>query len=633
MKREKKTRVEGLEGLEGLLRLDKGALAEWLGEKVDAKGRLMAETVAQMRRMPEGGVLATVGIREGVVTYVWTDREGNPASECSCTEGADCEHAAALVHAIQAVVQKGGTIEPVEETDQRMLKLDGGAESRKGLVVDVDSMSRSEMARVLKRLLQDYPFFHEILAGYGCVAETPSKRLRETISKELERARKALKRTQKGGRSFTDTASYIDMANAFLELAKVGPEEEIRAAAMEIAAWVKEDLEDFYTLHIGRVINPLRKCMSMMMRVLKNSPKKGSDRLFWELQFRAACPLFMTEKILSLWDSPSTISAAEWSKVVDQVMPLLKKQKIPDHPIPRDRFYKALTYAKRTEEEIAVRKALAMTEEDYQMLEQRLSEAERWTEAEEACVAGLQKGMKRYGQPSRELTSRLDALFEKRGAQMEKAALTAERVFYFCTLPYYNQLRKECLALGVWKPVREAVLAFLHTGSRERRADWPLPDLGLQWKNPFYAFPVKDFLILVAVMEKRNQDAWAYWKKWETWLSSREDRWDLEKMLAQEIAGDMPNEAKSVWMRLFEQTRSKVGSVNNEVTCESLLELQLLAKKNGWIREWNNLVDDLRNDFPTHRVLLNEVEKVEDGVYPRKKRLQNWTEEKKYGME
>ena len=71
-------------------------LEKWTDPGVVARGRPYEERVADIRRAPDGTVVATVRGSENYVTTLRVDESGRLRAGCSCPVGYRCKHAVAL---------------------------------------------------------------------------------------------------------------------------------------------------------------------------------------------------------------------------------------------------------------------------------------------------------------------------------------------------------------------------------------------------------------------------------------------------------------------------------------------------------------------------------------------------------
>lgn len=288
-----KSKSQPLSPLFSKLTYDK--LALWAGPENAERGKAEMEYVRRLRRMPDGGILASVaGIKEHVAC-MWFDKSGELLSECTCLEGTNCHHTVSILLRCGETLKAGEEIPLLEEGDERMRALDENIENeavtkRKGRVRKGDvegylaTLSKQELEVLVLDLLNQNPQAKQHLITQIDLNGSNNKELIRRISKEIQK----LEETQKR-RENADTKGRAPDISKFEGLFKNLFERGFYEEVLDLGLALKKVSRELYDTSgksgDSAILTPLRKCCETIEKARRKTTKTEPERLLWDILY------------------------------------------------------------------------------------------------------------------------------------------------------------------------------------------------------------------------------------------------------------------------------------------------------------------------------------------------------------
>ena len=178
----------------------------------------------------------------------------------------------------------------------------------------------------------------------------------------------------------------------------------------------------------------------------------------------------------------------------------------------------------------------------YGQLVDHLSEQGLVDEADAWCRKGFAATLEKWPGLAKDLARRLCERAQQKKDRPLVAAFRAAEFFDEPGVEAYKTLEKASAPLSLWETLRAGALRWLETGKRpevpsvpepprakgsrgrkmaqptasKTQEQWPLPDTGLcgvKSRSVYSSFPNKELLIQIAILEKRHDDALAWYAR------------------------------------------------------------------------------------------------------------------------
>ena len=408
----------------------------------------------------------------------------------------------------------------------------------------------------------------------------------------------------------------------------------------------------------GETGQEVASCVDIVFRALARSSRPDAEKLLWERRVRLRDDCGFFDGLPSLWKDDKAFPAAVWSEVADKLLkqaPPVPEGK-PGSKADADSFsaryarqgimraaFEALERAGRKAEISDLLRREAEITQCYDKLVVHLSALGLDDEADVWCRKGFLATLEKAPGLAWELERRLRERAQKKGDNPLVAAFRSAEFFDRPDADTYTALEKAAAPLGLWETVRVGVLLWLETGvrpdtppdpnpprtkgSRGRNAApcpvskpqsrWPLPDMGLcgvKSGNAYSSFPKKELLIRIAILEKRHDDALAWYAR----IPQHDTHgWGygygggLGSTVAEAVKQTHPDAALDIWRRQAESEIARVTPAAYDIAGAYLDEMKTVYACLGRTQEWTELIADLRAKHRPKRRLTEVLDRLE----------------------
>jgi uncharacterized Zn finger protein len=645
-------------------------LTAWAGSRVVARGKSYRGNVEDLRVTADGRLLAWVQGGERYATVVSLPKKGKPDSVCTCPYGIDCKHAVATVLVYLEAMKAKKTVPAAEEDDERFEELadfeeddDDGEDGvlrtmpAKPKESELDTylarLSKDELLQVVQAALCEVPALRKRLADRAELAVADVVRLVKSARRAIQEASAEPGWTRHWSHE-SHIPDYTPVRERLEALLKAGQADEVVALGEELVDAGLRQLGQ--SDDEGETGHEVAECVGIVFRALARSSTPDAEKLLWErrVRMREDCGFF--DGLPSLWKD-GAFPAAVWSEVADALL-----KRVPSVPegklgskadadsysaryarekIMRSAF-EALERAGRKAEITDLLRREAEITQCYGELVDHLSALGLDDEADAWCRKGFAATIEKSPGLAKELARRLCEHAQKQGNSLLVAAYRAAEFFDGPDVETYKTLEKAVVPLNLWEPVRKGVLRWLETGARpdipvdpahqaakakgKRRkgepsqslpSNWPLPDTGLRSArtgNVYASWPKTNVLIQIAVLEKRNDDALAWYArvpKRDTygWGYGYGD--GLGGIVAEAVKETHPDAALDIWRKMSESEIARVNPAAYDVAGAYLEKMKKVYAHLGRTQEWTALIADLRAKNRPKRRLMEVFDRLE----------------------
>lgn len=647
-------------------------LSAWAGSRVVARGKSYRGNVEDLSVTADGRLLAWVTGSERYATVVSLPKKGKPESTCTCPYGTACKHAVATVLVYLEAVKAKKAVAAAEADDERLEELadfedlendDEDADipatkpAKKEDEVDayLARLSKDELLKVVQEALWEVPALRKRLADRAELAVADVARL-------VKSARRAIREAsaEPGWRRHWSHESHIPDYTPVRErleaLLKAGCADEVVALGDELIdaglSQISQSDDEGETGH------EVASCVAIVFRALARSSKPDAEKLLWERRVRLREDWSYFDGLPSLWEDGKAFPAAVWSEVADN---LLKQAP----PVPEGRpgskadadsysaryarkgimcaAFEALERAGRKAEITDLLRREAEITQCYGQLVDHLSEQGLDDEAEEWCRKGFAATLEKWPGLAKDLARRLCERAQQKKDRPLVAAFRAAEFFDEPHVEAYKTLEKASAPLGLWETVRAGVLRWLETGARpdepivpepqkakgsrgrkvakpaasEPQHQWPLPDTGLcgvKSRNIYSSFPNKELLIQIAILEKRHDDALAWYARipqHDTFGWGYGYDGGLGATVADAVKETHPDAALDIWRKQAEGEIARVNPAAYDIAGAYLEKMKAVYARLDRTPEWTALIADLRAKNRPKRRLTEVFDRLE----------------------
>lgn len=319
-----------------------------------------------------------------------------------------------------------------------------------------------------------------------------------------------------------------------------------------------------------------------------------------------------------------------WHAVAEQLQQRLESLKVPQQPSFSERYKRknvldwlcrAYTHSGEQNKIIAALEQEADRCHCYEQLVQALLENGQNAQARQWCIRGFEQTRPTAPGIANILQGLLRQLAEADERYDLVAAYRADDFFVLPSVESYQALQKAAQQLDVWPAVRQSVLEFLHSGripGQDKDApDWPLPAPEVQTAKPPRSklekeqFPDRYMLILIALLEKRNDDAVVLYQQ-----SPQLRLTGVAEELAKKIHSTHPDIALQIWQTKAEQLIALVKPKAYQEAAVYLRRMRKLYEERKRLDDWQALLAGLRSRHKAKRRLMEVLDELENDRKP-----------------
>lgn len=647
-------------------------LTAWAGSRVVARGKSYRGNVEDLSVTADGRLLAWVNGRERYATAVSLPKIGVPDSVCTCPYGTACKHAVATVLAYLDAVKAKKSVAAAEADDERLEELadfedfeDNDADEavpaprREKKKDEVDAylarLSWDELLCLVQEMLDEVPELRKRLADRAELAVADVARLVKSARRAIREASAEPGWTRHWSHE-SHIPDYTPVRERLEALLKAGHADEVVALGDELIdaglSQISQSDDEGETGH------EVASCVGIVFRALARSSMPDAEKLLWErrVRLREDCGFF--DDLPNLWKAGTAFSAAVWSEVADRLLKQVSPvpQGKPGSKADADSFdaryaregimraaFEALERAGRKAEITDLLRREAEVTQCYGQLVDHLSEQGLDDEADAWCRKGFAATLEKWPGLAKDLARRLCERAQQKNDRPLVAAFRAAEFFDEPGVETYKALEKASAPLGLWETVRAGVLRWLETGERpdvaadsgprkaksprgrkdavpavpEQRPQWPLPDTGLvgvKSRNMYSTFPKKEVLISIALLEKRHDDALAWYARitlhdgagWGYGYGG-----GLGATVADAVKETHPDAALDIWRRQAVAEIARVNPAAYDIAGAYLEKMKAVYARLGREPEWTALIADLRAKNRPKRRLTEVLDRLE----------------------
>ncbi len=644
-------------------------LSAWAGSRVVARGKSYRENVEDLRVTADNRLLAWVRGSERYATVVSLPKKGKPASVCTCPYSTACKHAVATVLVYLEAVKAKKDVPSAEEDDERFEELEdfeyddadetAPVPSRAKKEDEVDAylarLSKDELLHVVQEALCEVPALRKRLADRAELAVADVARLMKSASRAIRDASSEPGWTRHWSHE-SNIPDYTPVRERLEALLKAGRDDDVVALGDEL---IDAGLSQIgQSDDEGETGHEIASCVAIVFRALARSSKSDAEKLLWERRVRLREDYGFFDGLPSLWKGGKKFPSTVWSEVADKLL-----KQVPQVPAGRpgskadaDSYsaryeregimraaFEALEQAGRQDEVTDLLRREAEITQCYGQLVDHLSALGLDDEAEAWCRKGFLATLEKSPGIARELERRLRERAQKKRDLPLVAAFRAAEFFDEPGVETYKTLEKAAAPLGLWDTVRASVLRWLETGARpdapsdpekprvkgshgrkvaartasKPQQPWPLPDTGLfvvKSGNAYSSFPNKEMLIQIAILEKRHDDALAWYAripKHDSYGWGYDYGGGLGATVAEAVKQTHPDAALDIWRKQAEGEIARVNPAAYDVAGAYLEKMKSVCAGLGRTQEWTALIADLRSKHRPKRRLTEVLDRLE----------------------
>ncbi len=497
-------------------------LEEWAGTKIVSRGKSYLNAMNDLRRTPDGKLVAWVSGTHRYATLAKMDESGQLSSNCTCPYSwGPCKHAVAVILAYLEAVKKKQNVPVTSPNDERLLKTseeepldpfdewdddednwdddeeEFGKDDLEEVKIPTESRKRrraSEQSRDLREYLAGMSkdalvdFISDLAHRHEEVHETISDKMRlergstgrivASIRQEIEElsSRPAWTNHWSGEGEIPDYSRVRERMEALL---RAGQADGVVALGLDLLRLGIRQVEQSHDE--GETGSEIGQCMEIVFRAIPKSSLLKVDQILWMIDA-------FLEDDYSILDSvgdnlhSGLYGQSDWSTVADRLGERLAKIPCPGDTEKKPSFswtYKrqtimrwtirALDNAGRKQEVIPLLEREAPITGCYKELVDRLISIRRRKEARIWAKEGFERSIGKWDGIAWSLEGNLRDLAEREENWPLLAAYRALEFLEHREISKYTVLEKAAKRAKVWPEVRNAVLHFLETGVRPDR--------------------------------------------------------------------------------------------------------------------------------------------------------------------
>ena len=499
-------------------------LKEWAGSRVVTRGKSYRRAVEDLRKTPDGRLLAWVQGGDRYATSVGLSRGGKLSSTCTCPYAVSCKHAVAIVLAYLEAVGAGTPVPSATSDDERLGLIaeaqdvdepdedDWGEDEadEPGSIGDAPSGAAPAKNRAAKRRRSEDPdaavrcyleaLSHEALLDFvrGLANDLPDVRQRIVDRAELQSGdvKRLLANTRREianvsaepgwSRHWSDERhipDYSRVKGRLESLLASGHADEVVALGEDL---LRRGIRQVEMSHDeGETGREIAACMAIVFRALKASSMTAPERLLWEIDARMRDDYAILDGIEGPVASGHRIARAAWSAVADDLARRLDAMPVDakgdtgggDNPSRRRTLMRwlldALSKAGREPEITAILTREAGITHCYVELVDHLLAVGLEATAAEWARKGFKETIDEWPGIAWSLEERLRDLAARRKDEPLVAAYRAMEFFDRPDADRFAKIQEATTKLGLWETIRPMLLRWLETGVRPDES--PLP--------------------------------------------------------------------------------------------------------------------------------------------------------------
>lgn len=622
-------------------------MENWAGLTIVKRGHTYQRrgVVADLARTADGALLAWVQGTRRYATQVSLQPHKKLDSTCTCPYGATCKHAVAVVLDYLEYLKKKIEIEQAEDSDPRLIMLEGEARDDDGLDDNWDdddwdddpddeppapksrsrkkaSSTRSylqehtkaELVDLLESIADDHLEIGKALQDRQTLSSGQTRKMLQAVRQEIA----ALSETDWDDHGYGSPTADLDRLEEHLQalldagqadaLVRLGPE-------LQEAANQAIELE-----HEGESSYPLSSCLVLVFQALLQSSLPPTEQLERAVDMELADEYSLCDDgAEKFWKNKFAKEA--WGALADRLHKRLEKSESPtgerdfSSRYQRDKLsnwlISALANAGRNDEIIPLCQREAPITGSYERLIVNLMEKKRWEEAERWCLEGIQATESTYPGMGSNLRQHLRTVIDKRGDRLRAVASYADEFFHHPSLRTFEELGKAARKVRQGPVVEAWAFHYLEMGQRPQpvgtkrgrkrkgdpQGDWPLPVSGMDQATSqrVPAAPMTDVLLQIALNRKDPDEV----LKWYDHAQHRKPQLGFfshasSERVAEAVKQVYPDRSIAIWKEIAEGYIARTEVKAYETAGRYLCLVKDLMIKNRQKGKWEDYLKQLR---------------------------------------
>lgn len=598
-------------------------LESWVGERILARAKRYQKNraVKELVLIDNDQLLAKVQGSHPYSLYVSIDDDGALDSQCTCPYRYDCKHAAAAV--IEAVLHlKDGRDIPPAETNPSLYQayfdmaaldalapLENDSPSDETMLENyLSSLPRSELEKLTLDLARKYPDIrHHLLDLHNARADTPAsliKSLRNEISHFQDSC-------SEYGNDHETAGSIARILSQLKLLISNRHSDEVLLLYAELQNAISTCIEhDHECVHQ----DDLAEIYDTLYQAFRQSSRSQADQLAIAIDLSLNDEYALTDHALSEFLEAFDDESA-WKSLAARLLPCLNRDtKKGERDYRRDLIsgwiIEAYDRSGSSDKATRICAAEAPITNSFERLVHRLMQLEKWDDALDACIEGINTNQEdnRYPGITSSLRRDLKKIYHQTGQRESEVALTADEFFASPNYSNYRDLLKACRS----KPERNTAEKWMHhfleygispydKESQSQAPDlpiWPFPkpivtDHPICRPKPSDA-PYHDTLIKIAIAAKKPDQVMKWWtlkKAAKNSFSFFDDA--SEDSIAEALKDKHPEESLDIWSRSAQRSISRVTPHGYQDAVPYIKNIKRLLESIGQKERWQTYYEKL----------------------------------------
>ena len=637
-----------------LLELTWDELRDWSDPQSVARGKDYVCQVETPVVINDGSIVSEVHGSDDYYARLSVDGHGELRGECTCPVGARCKHTVALALVSAKMLKAGTMIVDAKMTNRRWrtaqeelsyLHEDDnesaensqealGAEDTNADIITryVSELPEENLRSLMNDLLENVPdaelYVKKQMAEIETAESTRPVKDRN-IKDLLHETRQAISTATEGWYNpwerdggCDEMPDYSEVLDCFKELKKAGEWRELMYLAKKLKKRGERQAEQSHDE--GEIASQVSECMDVVVEaVMKQGDMDVLEKLKWDEDLRDKDDYGILTDMKSSWSTLLNASEQDWGRVIDAVTAKCDEER-KNHPwkARQLRYDLAIVMERVGRMERAVEILKEIIPEDphaYMKLVDFYERHERHTEAAALCRKALAI------RPSLNCDYELRDRLQKIAANTkDPKIIAAQSLDDFLSSPYetrYEELKKACDVLGVWKRVHDFILRHYEFGAKIKdEKDWPLAKLEMTGSDTKQSYPCAGELIDIALHEKRMDDVVKWFR-----ILTHDGRdiaysygWfgDRNEKVAEAIVKIAPELSLKVWQKKIAANCERPDRSCYANIGAALRKMRPVMERLGRSDEWQGMVDGLRTEYKRRSSLvkiLNEIDREKGG--------------------
>ncbi|MBC7359127.1 MAG: SWIM zinc finger domain-containing protein [Desulfacinum sp.] len=613
-------------------------LREWAGSKIFNRGKGYIKRVSQLSRTDDGHLVAWVKGTDQYATWVRYEEGGNFEHGCTCpyNDWGPCKHAVAVVLATADLLKGGSNIPLLNPDEDLWLEAFGDApffgeigtpepwqkDAGGWIKAALGGKSREELIALLVELAESFPEVARLIRDRAHLETGRIDQVIRSLRKEI-RVLSSQPAWYDTWRDEGDLPDYSQVERQLRTLLDQGYADAVLDLGEELwqrgMTQVRESHDD------GHTAASIGSCLDIVVDAVPRSSLPPEEQLLWIVRHA------LEDDYALLGDVDQILyrheySPDHWRHVAESLENRLAGIKGKTAENLSYRGYNVLRWLLRAYQESGdTHKVIPLLEREaerflcYEEIVAALIEAREYDRARRWCILGYQKTLEGAPGIAGRMKDALRKLARLEGRLDMEAAYRAEDFFQHRSEETYAALQQAAEKINVWPQVRNGVLHYLTTGRRPTASGgkgqdpWPLPEPEVQApKEPTVVlqrrFPDWTTLILIALLEKRHDDAVALYQrlnKAPLW------RYSIEEKLAEAVASTHPDISLRIWQEKAEKLIAQVKPKAYREAAIYLERMRTLYERTDRLPEWKALLLRLRTQHKAKRRLMEVLADLE----------------------